>query len=253
MKKMVPAILMIASLLSFNAQARNNGDWWADTAVAGSSLNIAQQGNKLFFAWFLYDSANKPTWLYGVGDVSGSIAPITIHTAEGQFLGQQSSVHSTQVGTGSIAFNDSGSAHFEYTVNGTSGTLNLTRFSFQAVDGSGTYAGGEVSTARNCSNSNNNGNWIDPASYSISMSNGSISITTQYSSNRCTYTGSYQQAGSKYRVINGSGSCTNGVSGTWAAENVSFDNDAFLAEISSHLTTGCIVTGRAGGIKVQSY
>lgn len=254
-KRLALGLVAAASLLSFSATARNNGDWWADTSVAGSSLNIAQQGDKLFFAWFLYGSDNKPTWYYGIGDVSGSTATMQIYTAEGQFLGPQSSVKTTQVGTGYLTFQDSGSAFFQYTINGTSGTLNLTRFSFQAVDGSGTYAGGEVATIRNCSNSSSNGTWVDPASYTITMNgSGGLSITAQYSGNRCTLTGTYQQVGSKYRVTNGTTSCTNGLQGTWTAENVSFDNDAFLAEVSaSYPNSGCIASGRAGGIKVKSY
>ena len=252
MKKLLLCVLLY--LLAAPTQARTYQDWWVDSSFAGSSLNIAQQANTLFVAWYMYDQSHKPTWIYGVGTLSGTTASLTLYQATGQFLGAPQSVASTQIGSATLSFSGAAAAQMTYAFNGTSGVLNLTRFSFDLANASGDYVGGEIRTYSGCTNPAANATVIYTATYTINMSAAAASISGHYSNYSCTMSGSFTQIGSRIRIPNGTYTCGSGDTGTWHADEVQFDNDTFVAEIVSHSnSTGCSANGRVVGARIKTY
>jgi hypothetical protein len=139
-----PVPACVWGLQSNLALATNYQDlWWAVPAGAesGWGVNFTQQGDIIFFTWFTYDAAGKPTWFIAVASKTG----------EGVFSGPISTVVGnpfnavpwdpakqveTEVGSTTITFADGNRASFSYTINGVTQTKQITR---QVFAGSGTY------------------------------------------------------------------------------------------------------------------
>ena len=111
------------------------GLWW--NAPAGSEsgwgINVAQQGDTLFVAWFTYAADGSAWWLVMRAD---RIAPNTYQgtlysgTGAPYYAFDPGQVVATPVGTATIAFASPTQASFGYTVNGVSQTKQLVREQF---------------------------------------------------------------------------------------------------------------------------
>lgn len=256
MRALLLAILL--ALQAFAAQAQSQADWWYDLSRAGTSLNIAQQGNTFFVAWYKYDESSNPTWIYGTGTLSGSAVPLTLYSARGTFLGETNTVVSAPVGTATLTFVNSNSARFGYAVGGASGTLSLSRFTFQPIDGSGDYLGALVGSVGNCGNPIDNGRWIDSVSIRAAMNNGAPSdlaftFNSQPMTLICSFSGNFEQIGSRFRVAGGAIHCNNGDWGNWSSENIMFDNDTLAGQLAFVMDGTCNFNGRFSGVRLKDY
>jgi hypothetical protein len=108
--------------------------WWAGIAQNGWGLAVMQQHASLFALWFTYDANGRPTWYVMPG---GSWAAKddyrgTVFRPEGPaWLGvpYDASRHRTiEAGTFRLRFGDAPS--FDYTVDGKSGSVPLSRIPF---------------------------------------------------------------------------------------------------------------------------
>jgi hypothetical protein len=240
--------LLTLALLALPARAgQNYTDWWADTNIAGSSINIAQQGDIIFMAWYLYDAGNKAKWLYGAVQITGDNATIDLYEATGPFLGAASSVVSTKVGTATFSFLNTGSLLFQFNTTATgSGTLNLTRFKIQGLPLAGTYYGGYVTRQHDCASSSNNGVFPGTASYDVTVSGSNLSITENAQSGACTYSGPLTQNGSRFGGA-GTFTCNGGMSGTWTAKDGLLDNGRLFVDIEASIPGVCEYTSHISG------
>lgn len=126
---------------SFGAQdtpalASDHGDmWWGGAAQAGWGLALLQQYRTLFGVWFTYDASGRPTWL-----VLPSGSWTDASTYEGRLYRTTGSpwsaarydaaaFKSADAGPFRIRFTASG-ATLDYSVDGASGTLLLSRQPF---------------------------------------------------------------------------------------------------------------------------
>jgi hypothetical protein len=120
--------------------AQYEGIWWNAPAQSesGWGLNIAQQGNVIFATWFTYDASGKAWWLSmtatatGTGVYSGSLIA-TRGPAFNAAPFDPALVTRTTVGSATLAFTDTNSGTFAYTVNGVSQTKAITRMVFGTV------------------------------------------------------------------------------------------------------------------------
>lgn len=109
--------------------------WWAGSAQNGWGLAVLQQYSTLFALWFTYDANGKPTWFVMPGgswaahdDYRGAI----LKAAGPPWLGVPYDVSRhqlTSVGTFRFLVTGDG-ATFEYTADGKSGVIPLTRIPF---------------------------------------------------------------------------------------------------------------------------
>ena len=107
------------------------GLWW-NQKEPGWGMSLTQQGPVIFVAWYTYDQSGKSMWLVMsscavAGDsCTGDIYSVAGGTAPGLPWNDAGKVVA-KVGSGTLAFSDNNSASFNYTLNGISGTRNITR------------------------------------------------------------------------------------------------------------------------------
>jgi hypothetical protein len=109
--------------------------WWGGTAQNGWGLAVLQQYSTLFTLWYTYDSTGAPIWyVMSGGDwITGDTYNGRIYRTVGPaWLGVPYDVsrhHTIDVGSYSLHFTGD-TASFNYTVDGRTGTLPLTRVPF---------------------------------------------------------------------------------------------------------------------------
>jgi hypothetical protein len=106
-------------------------DLWWNSNESGWGIAMTQQNQNIFLAWFVYDASGKPVWYVASNcAVSGNGCSGSVYSTTGPPLSTSfnpSSVTVTPVGNISVSFTDANNAVLTYTVNGHSGTKNVTR------------------------------------------------------------------------------------------------------------------------------
>ena len=106
------------------------GVWW-DQTRSGQGITLAQQGNILSGAWYLYDESGNGLWVTFIDELDGNSLTADLLRFTGPDLGapwDPEQVDSQVVGMGSIEFLSTRAAEFRYTLNGVPGLLNLVPF-----------------------------------------------------------------------------------------------------------------------------
>jgi len=106
--------------------------WWAGPGESGWGIAIAQQFSSVFLAWYVYDNATpgNPRWLVASCTLSGNTCTGPVMRTSGPPFApafDQSQVHSSTAGTITVTFTGANNAILNYTVDGVSGTKNITR------------------------------------------------------------------------------------------------------------------------------
>jgi hypothetical protein len=106
-------------------------DLWWNASESGWGMAMAQQQGNIFVAWYVYQSNGQPVWYVASNcTISGSGCSGTLYATTGPAFGatfDPNQVHVTSVGTVTVNFTDPNNATLNYTVNGVSGTKNITR------------------------------------------------------------------------------------------------------------------------------
>jgi hypothetical protein len=105
-------------------------DLWYNPAESGWGMAIAQQFGIAFLAWYVYDSAGKPSWLVATCPMSGSSCSGALYRTTGPGFGptfDASRVVATAAGTIAVNFTDANNAVLSYTVDGVTATKTITR------------------------------------------------------------------------------------------------------------------------------
>jgi lysyl endopeptidase len=111
-------------------------DLWWNPAEAGWGISITHHvNNNLFLVWFTYDANGKPEWIVAQGGKwTGSTTWTgTMYRTSGPPSGGKfdpSLVHSTPIGTATLAFPDADNGTLQYVVEGRSGMKSFTRQQF---------------------------------------------------------------------------------------------------------------------------
>jgi hypothetical protein len=131
-----PAIVQVVA-----AGAPNYGGlWWASPpgSEAGWGMNIAHQGDVVFVTWFTYDATGKAVWLSMAAGLSApGTYTGTFYRSTGPAFDASpfvpSQVRSAAVGTATLKFTDVDNGTFDYTLQGTSQTKQITRQVFATL------------------------------------------------------------------------------------------------------------------------
>jgi predicted dienelactone hydrolase len=125
-----------------------SGLWWAAPAgsEAGWALNVWQEGDVIVATWSTYDANGNAWW------IAMAATKVALNTYSGTFYETRgppfnvpfdpSQVTNTMVGTGTLAFTDSGSGTFSYTLNGVAQVKPITKFVFASPVPVCTFASG---------------------------------------------------------------------------------------------------------------
>jgi hypothetical protein len=111
-------------------------DHWWNPQESGMGFSIMQHpSDRIFAAWFVYDQAGQPVWytLQPGQWLSPTVYSGPIYKTTGTYLGityNPGQLTVTPVGTGTFIFHDYSTATFNYTVDGITGTKEITRLSF---------------------------------------------------------------------------------------------------------------------------
>jgi hypothetical protein len=107
--------------------------WWTPTE-SGWGLNLSEQGNTVFAAWYTYGDDGKAQWLTGQFDkqANGNWAGPVYRTAGTAFdkISGPAATSNTQIGTATLTPNADGTMQFAYTLGTTTQTKKVERFVF---------------------------------------------------------------------------------------------------------------------------
>ncbi len=107
--------------------------WWAGPTENGWGATIAQQGNTLFSVLYIYDSSGKPQWVVmpgGTWNATLSAYTGALYIPSGSPFPAYDATKfnaGTAVGQATLRFRDAGVATLNFTINGVSGTKQITR------------------------------------------------------------------------------------------------------------------------------
>jgi hypothetical protein len=131
------ATLCLASVANAQTSANHTAIWW-NASESGWGLNLNQQGNTIFAAWYTYGTNNEPLWLFANAQKSDSgvfVGKVVRSTGVplAQIVGN--AIRSTvEIGDMRLTPNADGSMQFAYqlSLNGESigADKRLTRFDF---------------------------------------------------------------------------------------------------------------------------
>ena len=213
------ALLLVAALWPAlgHALTANYEDWWWNDQQSGHGLNIGQQNDVLFVSWFTYDETGAGMWLTMSATLTGTRASGNWIRTTGPALGtpfDPSRVTRTTVGTGTLTFGSLHDATLDWTVNGKSGAVTLTRMSWASRAPAGAQAGRIYVNVQGCPA----GPPLNVPISSTYTTNGSaITVVDDYrptGTKVCTMSGTLIPSGS-YWFVSGSYACDNSQTGAW--------------------------------------
>lgn len=202
MKSVVAAGLIFASMSMSAAGAVSYEDWWWNASQSGHGINIGQQGNVLFVSWFTYDENGAGMWLVMAAPLAGNTATGAWTRTTGPALGSTfdpDKVTRTEVGRGTLTFADPLNASLEWTVNGKSGTVALTRQTWGPIPVLiGDYDGRSIGLT-NCGGPTIQFN--EKIRSTLTTAANTITMVDTLSFATCTKTGTLSAAGSRLSVV----------------------------------------------------
>lgn len=247
------ALLVIAPA----SQATTAHDTWYVPDESGWGVDVVEQGSSFAIGIYVYDQNRNPTWYFGAGSSRGDFVwSGQMYEFTGPYFGgsfNPDAVGENQVGTFSFTLNTVQSATLRYTINGVTVTKALSRFSVANQDLTGTYAGGIIQHAYNCSATIYNGYDMDTGTLSVTQNGTTVSITAESGASSCTYGGAYTQEGRYGRVI-GSFSCNNGSRGDFDLFEIEHGVQGFFGRFSGTIQSPmtCSIEGRLGGLNTDT-
>ena len=236
------------------------GLWW-NPSESGWGATITQQSSVIFVTMFVYDGSANPLW-YTVS------CPIVGASCNGDMLKfrggatatspwQGSAINFVKVGAMSLTFSGNDTGTLVYTLDGFSGSKQITRQIFgppaPIIPGlAGQWQGAIIETRSNCSQAQNNGGRATYGQYDIGTvgsTTGPISISLAgVTGLQCTYTGNFATNGARLQA-NGALSCNDGKRGSWRSTNMLITAKSMSLELAVQLDTTetCTIAAILGG------
>ncbi len=257
---LLAAVFVALSGVGTTAYAADYQDWWWDPSKDGMGFNIGQQGDTIAVAWYHFNGDRTSTYNLLAGKLVNGVLTGQLMLASGPPPGPSynpAQVSSGTVGTATFRFTSPSSAVFEYTLNGQSGSLNLTRFTMQAIPLAGSWQFASVYARSNCLRSSNQGQNAN-SGFATTEKTGTThySLITQSNAglDSCNYDMDLVQSG---LVFTGSGrfSCTNGRGGNITVNRLQVVNGFLSLVYTAKYSVGesCNEIGRLSGVQYGSF
>jgi len=221
-------LVFFLATATMRATAGSYTDIWYNPAEPGWGVNLVESDNFLFATFFIYGQNGSPTWYTAQLTWDGSKFTGGLYATGGTWFAAP-----WQPGNWSVA--QAGTASFQpssvnayqgtliYTVNGL-GTVSkaIERQTLTTIGLGGSYTGGQSGAYSGCSNSANNGSYIDRYDLNVTHLAG-ISATFQFlytSGTVCTLSGTLVQYGQLYRIPNATYQCSSGLNTAATVEDI---------------------------------
>lgn len=235
-------ILCISLFFGNSAHAVvNYQDSWWNPSQSGIGFMVLHQNDIVALAWYFFGSDGKATYLILSGQLNGSTLSGNLRRSTGPQPGPSynpGQVSEATAGTATLTFTSSTTATFSYNVDGLSGSMDLTRFSFAQPGLGGSWNYAAQSTVSQCTNAANNRTAMLSGSLSLNRNSDTLTVIVNSANGGiCTYSTGIAQSGSVF-YGDGTFSCNNGVGG-----NVSFTD---LRVIDDFLTINYSLTYKEG-------
>ncbi|MEO5692068.1 MAG: hypothetical protein ABIQ72_03005 [Usitatibacter sp.] len=234
----------------YNAPAESESGW---------GVNIIQQNEVLFVTLFVYGTDGSPRWYVGPNVFASNTITYggTLYSVVGSYFGAPWNPPSTASPVGSINFSfaSPNSGILSYNVNGVTVTKNITRQTFKGDNLGGNYIGGTTARGSACGG---NGGILISGELTVSHNNTAIGMTVDFVSSgglnsRCTYAGTYEQAGRLGAIKSGTFNCTigttnNALVGNFEVTEITTSRTGFTGAFAGQ-DQFCAYSGFFGGTK----
>lgn len=213
----------LSMLHAVTAAAVDYTDIWYTPAEPGWGVNLVQSDSFMFATFFVFAQGGTPTWYTGQlnRDGAGKFNGALYASTGTYFAAPWVASASNTIAAGTVSFEPaSGSATagtLVYTVNGV-GTVSksIQRQTLTRIPLGGLYAGGQTGTYAGCSNSSNNGDYVDRYDLEVThLSGGTATFRFKYTTGLvCTLSGAIEQHGQLYRMPSAAYACSDGLDTT---------------------------------------
>jgi hypothetical protein len=211
-------ILLAAVGASLPSFATRYQDIWWNPNLSGQGFSIAQQGETVIATWYSYDVNGNSAWYLMSGNLVNNVLSGDLTEYTGPKLGSlfdPSKVAGTKVGTATLTFTGLSKGTFRWTLYGTSGDMNIERFTFSPLVYAGVYYT-QVVGGSDCTDATRS--YAVSTTSEVTYDGTTIRIADKMEGGAlCTFTGGVTGEGSIMRAI-GTYTCnTASESGTWAS------------------------------------
>ncbi len=279
MKTMIVAAAFAALFMAAGARAAapapaDYQDWWWDPSKDGMGVNIGQQGDTLAVAWYRFAADRSSTYNLLSGKLVNGVLTGLLQTASGPPPGpgyNPAEVLRGNVGSATFRFTSPTSAVFEYTLNGSSGVLNLVRFTMQGIPLEGSWQYASIAARASCLFPASQGQIANSGFATMEKTGpspgpgpnpnpgsgpGHYRLITQSNIglDSCTYNMTLAQSGSLY-TGDGTFVCISGRGGAITVERLQAENGFLSLVYTSRYSIGesCTETGRLSAALFGSF
>jgi hypothetical protein len=233
----------------------DQSDIWSAVGEDGWAIQFIQRASTIFATIYVYDASTNPIW-YSATLEADKATPLLwkgdLYVTRGPWFGaapfNSAAVQLRKVGTMTWLPTRVSSGTLTYDVDGVVVTKELQRYLIHYDTLSGSYYGGFVYFS-GCTNSGG-AVTTELASFSVAQTGLNVTITESIiAGGSCTYSGTYSQAG-QMGLINGTFSCSNGVSGTFQLAEIQVTISGITGRLSN-TSQSCNAVGRFGGVRTQ--
>lgn len=235
------------------ASAQDYSGWWWNPNESGRGVNIAQNGDVLEAALFVYDESGSPFWATFVGTLANNAASGALLSFIGPPMGpafDPAQVRSTQIGTARFVFDGDNSAAISYDAGGFTGPAAVERFAIGAPPLDGRFKTIQE-TVEHCDPREVGDTVMSIANLQTRGSRLTISLVdeTPMESNVCQLDGDFTQLGNRV-AADGTLSCTSRTSGgaiseqvdgTWSTADLAVSNEWVHANIDAAFELGTLL------------
>ena len=187
--------------------------WWGGTSENGWGLNLIHQNTTIVATLYVYSADGSPRFFLASASGTNSFSGQLFET-RGTYYGTvpyNPNFTSAAVGTLTLTFNSATTGTLQYNVGNVTVTKPITRFLFANNNLTGSYLGG-ATVSSVCSGVAQNSLMFD--TLRVTHNGASITMTVDFYnaasvSSRCTFSGTYSQAGS-LGSVSGTYACTFG-------------------------------------------
>lgn len=230
----VTLALAFATVVSMPARAYDFSDiWWGGSAQSGWGVNLVQNHDTLFATFFVHGPAPSTTEFWYVATLietpTGSFAG-DLYQTTGTGIGaawNPAQATATKVGTAAFKPDSATRGLLTYNVGATTVAKTIFRQTLKTIGLGASYAGKAYVTRSACVNTSRNGTVISDFDATVTHSTGNLRFDFVLAdTGNCTFSGSYVQEGTLYRIQLGSYVCANGGSTT-------LDTNVMVYEVKS--------------------
>ena len=194
-------------------------DIWYVPTESGWGANVVQSDLFMFVTFFVYGADGKPTWYAGNLAWDGAAFSGGLYQTQGTHWAlpwNGASYAANAVGTARFTPDaiNAYQATLTWSVNGI-GTVTkaIERQTLTGIPLGGEYIGGQTGAYSSCGSASLNGPYTDRYTLAVAQSSGVATLTFVYADSgaSCTMSGTLEQHGQLYRIVNASYECSGGL------------------------------------------